>query len=438
MEFLVIAVAAVAIFIFVKKRPLLRLATRKKREAISSKRDERPQRGPEKQVPESEVRSYTQDYSTKAKEKAGKGYTASRELNTDEQETIKQLEEGLVRAIQAKDPVELSRIRNDAMNKNFRLKDDKLELIQKVALSVEIYSRGLLENASSTGVPTALIELAPNEWRPTWWGEILDEYKFGKAEESLKQAKREEGIRIGKEDDFISHTELKSLPKTYWLERREVLLPICMEYVSAKGEATTREVDITTFSEGVSDEGGPDIYLEGFCHIRNARRTFLASRSTSITVLETGEIFQDVASFREYISHLYLSSQEGRLDKFFGEKGGALSEITLFIGRAEGRLKNRVKKVLLKKLSELSGVPEDELKSSKVCKTVFKEVGFDSRDFNKTVKDFGERVYEDPNAYYVLESILSEISTDGNGATDEVIASMAKKTLKKVAPPPNS
>lgn len=341
------------------------------------------------------------------------------------------LEADLVQAIENKDIKQLSNIRNKAMNLGFRLKDEKLERIKAVAMDIELFLQ-----RNDDYVPLHLAKSMPEEWAPSWWLTIKESAGKWQEYHDERDGRREESKRIGVEDDFVSFANFKPLPTTYWSERREILLPVVMDYVSAKGVATRREVDITTFAEGVSDNGGPDVYVDGFCHMRNARRTFLASRAKSITIVATGEIFNDVNQFRDYLGGIYSNSLEGRLDAFFGSHGAEISEIVLFIGRAEGRLKNRVKKILLDSLAELSGVSVDDLKTSKVCKEVFKVVGFDSRDFKQSVKNFGEKVYEDRTLYASLEDILGQIVVDNRGVVDEVMAAMVKKTLKKVAPPP--
>ena len=216
----------------------------------------------------------------------------------------------------------------------------------------------------------------------------------------------------------------------FWGERQKVLVPVLLDYVSAKGERSEREVDIHAFQLYASDEGKQTMFLHAFCHLRNARRYFVSSRAKSITVIETGEVFTNDQQFCEFLSDHYAQSTEGKLDSFFGEIGADIAEVALYLGRMEGKLKARAKKVLIPVLAGLAGVEAVEMKDSTVCKEVLKSVGFEAKDYRKaTTKLIGN---ESPDVRAALKSLLEELSVDNKGKPDEVIAAMAAKTLKKI------
>lgn len=172
----------------------------------------------------------------------------------------------------------------------------------------------------------------------------------------------------------------------FWGERQKVLVPVLLDYVSAKGERSEREVDIHAFQLYASDEGKQTMFLHAFCHLRNARRYFVSSRAKSITVIETGEVFTNDQQFCEFLSDHYAQSTEGKLDSFFGEIGADIAEVALYLGRMEGKLKARAKKVLIPVLAGLAGVEAVEMKDSTVCKEVLKSVGFEAKDYRNDNK----------------------------------------------------
>ena len=112
----------------------------------------------------------------------------------------------------------------------------------------------------------------------------------------------------------------------------------------------------------------------------------------------------------------------------YGEIGADIAEVALYLGRMEGKLKARAKKVLIPVLAGLAGV--EAVEDSTVCKEVLKSVGFEAKDYRKaTTKLLGN---ESPDVRAALKSLLEELSVDNKGKPDEVIAAMAAKTLKKI------
>ena len=73
-------------------------------------------------------------------------------------------------------------------------------------------------------------------------------------------------------------------------------LAIHMVYSDTHGKLSGRCITLRTLQEQVAD-----VRVTGYCHMRNALRTFLASRAVEVTDLATGEVHQDgLAFFRSH------------------------------------------------------------------------------------------------------------------------------------------
>ena len=231
------------------------------------------------------------------------------------------------------------------------------------------------------------------------------------------------------QDDWDTQDNLLQSER-FWSGRQSVLLPVVLDYVSAKGERSEREVDIRYFQLAAADDGQQTIHLDCFCHLRNARRYFLAHRAKTITVVETGEVFTSTTEFRDFLFSYYEQTAEGHIDSFLAKEGADLAEVALYLGRIEGKLKQRAKKVLLPVLAELSGVSVEKLKASSVCKSLLKVAGTEGKDYRAATKRLLASDSEQTKA--ALRNMLEELSVDNKGKTDEVIAPLAGKTLKKL------
>jgi hypothetical protein len=189
-------------------------------------------------------------------------------------------------------------------------------------------------------------------------------------------------------------------------------------------------VDIRYFQLAATEDGQETIHMDCFCHLRNARRYFLAHRAKSITVLETGEVFTRLNDFRDFLFDYYANTTEGQIDCFFAEQGADFAEIALYLGRVEGKLKARAKNVLLPVLADLSGTSIERLRDSIVCKTVLKVVGTDGKDYKAATDRLLNDNSQETKA--ALKKMLEELSVDKNGKPNDVIAPLAAKILKKI------
>lgn len=79
--------------------------------------------------------------------------------------------------------------------------------------------------------------------------------------------------------------------------------PARIVYEDSKGETTERVVTFTSTSRS-----GGEIFLDGFCHLQNQRRSFCASRIQSMVDLATGQVVEDPVEW----AFAYRAKQEER------------------------------------------------------------------------------------------------------------------------------
>ncbi|HYW32448.1 MAG TPA: hypothetical protein VE869_13135 [Gemmatimonas sp.] len=99
-------------------------------------------------------------------------------------------------------------------------------------------------------------------------------------------------------------------------------------YRDAEGTKTRRRVTVREF-----DYAAPRGYLDVFCHLRNARRTFILDRVIEAVDPETGEV---LASFHSWLREKYDASPEKALDDLYTAQRDAL-RVLLYVARADGR-----------------------------------------------------------------------------------------------------
>lgn len=251
-------------------------------------------------------------------------------------------------------------------------------------------------------------------------------------------SKKESRLEKQKTQQFQPHAEevepireAQNLhPTDTWINRASILMPVYLEYVDSKGACSERQVDLTHFSEKIGESGELDLVLEGFCHLRNGRRSFLASRAEKITIVETGEIFSNSSEFRRHLIDQYLNSEEGKLNQFFGNVGADLTEVAFYLGRLEGKLKTRATTVLTPILADLAGITVAEMNSSPVYKKVRKAAGYDENAYQEACISLLNNKEEHTKRQF--QQLLEELSVDGRGKPDKLISEKTSKLLKSL------
>ena len=74
-------------------------------------------------------------------------------------------------------------------------------------------------------------------------------------------------------------------------EEKELWLELDIDYVDARGVATNRQIRLKRYSV---NEDNTNAMLFAYCYLRNAHRTFYASRVKRCVDLENGEIIEKV------------------------------------------------------------------------------------------------------------------------------------------------
>ncbi len=204
-------------------------------------------------------------------------------------------------------------------------------------------------------------------------------------------------------------------------------------YEDGKGKKTER--DITTIKIG--EDFDDDIMILAYCHMRDAKRSFYATRMIELIDLETGEVIKDKRAYlrnkiKEYMDSpeylLMLKEQERLKYQYdFIQKNKDLLDIMSYIVRVDGSY-NQKEKLFVRyylKLSEITDILDDDMVDS-----IMKNFGL------ITYQSFQAKVrkLQDKNAFkFDLLDFAKEIvatqktSTD---AEDQIISYLEKRKEK--------
>jgi len=134
----------------------------------------------------------------------------------------------------------------------------------------------------------------------------------------------------------------------FWDATKPLFIEITLEfdYTDSNGEQSFRLVDVRQFDEKLG--GGMII---GFCHHRQATRTFRIDRIGHCIVYDTGEVVEDLRTFlrREYEKSAYATT-----DRLLDEEYNLL-RVLLYVGKADGRLMNREVEFIAQMCREVTG-----------------------------------------------------------------------------------
>lgn len=108
-------------------------------------------------------------------------------------------------------------------------------------------------------------------------------------------------------------------------------------YKDKNGNETSRDIDVN----GIGMAGnGKAIY--GYCHLRNANRTFIIKNIKEYIDLETGEVIEYVFP---YLEKKYQASPYKSLDDFLNQSLDIL-EVLFYIGKADTQLKKEERAII--------------------------------------------------------------------------------------------
>lgn len=145
-----------------------------------------------------------------------------------------------------------------------------------------------------------------------------------------------------------------------------------IDYKDRNNLSTTRQIKVSGYRISSNRK---DAEIWGYCYLRNAGRTFYASRIKRCVDLDTGEIITDIIVFLE---EKYYSSPIGQLELWIERRKGEI-DVLVYVGRLDNQLRQSKKDVIveyiIQKEPELIITPETinlYLKScGRVSKTMF-------------------------------------------------------------------
>lgn len=127
---------------------------------------------------------------------------------------------------------------------------------------------------------------------------------------------------------------------------RPIEATVRLSYRDFEGARTERLVDVRE-----CDTAAPDGLLIGFCHLRQAIRSFRLDRIHRAVDVETGEIIDDICA---YAARKYAESPTASLDALFANTSDALRAL-FYIGKADGRFTAKEKQIFLRYCHAASG-----------------------------------------------------------------------------------
>ena len=129
-----------------------------------------------------------------------------------------------------------------------------------------------------------------------------------------------------------------------------------IKYTDGNGLETSRIVDV----KYCSFTGNNDMF-KGYCHLREANRTFRISRVQQAVDVSTGEIIDDLSVF---LREKYEQSDHFALTNAFDKYYDNLRAL-LYVGKADGQLRRGERAVLYEFMQQITGresIPENTLK----------------------------------------------------------------------------
>lgn len=145
-----------------------------------------------------------------------------------------------------------------------------------------------------------------------------------------------DGARYGRDDD--RSTKWEGAPVV------NVKARLAIKYRDASDEESERIVSVMQCQE--------PWYIYGHCESRGAQRTFRADRVHECVDVDTGEIVSDIMAF---LLEKYENGPDRKIKMMMSGPLGDVATILFYVGKADGRLMPKEKKVLCDTVRALSG-----------------------------------------------------------------------------------
>jgi len=173
-------------------------------------------------------------------------------------------------------------------------------------------------------------------------------------------------------------------------------LTISLTYKDAKGKITNRNVDITSFD---------GYYIEGYCQMKKAYRTFLLERVLNFADINTGEIISDPCN---YFKEKYVNSPDYALDIIFNNYKDLL-RVLLYVVKVDGKYTEH-EKIAIRKLVQSLNYTNIDL-SDKLIDDLMKDIEIPSvHSFRIAV---GKVIKIQSLPFNLINEIENIISADG-------------------------
>ncbi len=173
-------------------------------------------------------------------------------------------------------------------------------------------------------------------------------------------------------------------------------LTISLTYKDAKGKITNRNVNVTSFD---------GYYIEGYCQMKKAYRTFLLERVLNLADINTGEIISNPCN---YFKEKYVNSPNYALDIIFNNYKDLL-RVLLYVVKVDGKY-TKYEKIAIRKLVQSLNYTNIEL-SNKLIDNLMKDIEIPSvHSFRIAV---GKVIKMQSLPFNLINEIENIISTDG-------------------------
>lgn len=195
-----------------------------------------------------------------------------------------------------------------------------------------------------------------------------------------------------------------------------------IDYKDRNGLSTTRQIKVSGYRISSNRK---DAEIWGYCYLRNAGRTFYASRIKRCVDLDTGEIITDTISFLE---EKYYSSPTGQLDLWIERRKGEI-DVLVYVGRLDNQLRQSKKDIIIEyiiqKEPELTITPDIINLYLKNCGRISKTM------FGRLLTQLSSSDEEVKNELVEVCNKIIETKKTKNMEEEKVIDHMRKRLFPK-------
>jgi len=164
-------------------------------------------------------------------------------------------------------------------------------------------------------------------------------------------------------------------------------------YVDSRGQKSERRITM----HSVSQTANNDYVVKGYCHEKNAQRTFRLTRIQQLTDMETGEIFENPS---QYFTERFQDSPIGMITNIFQELESEILVLT-FVARADGYLRAKEREIIMKFIIDKSNADLDH----KLLEDEIRRTYCESQDFRYSLKKISNETVE-------YRTKIMDLSTD--------------------------